>query len=187
MRSKTILSIAAFIVAFVLSTAFASLFISKSEPFSSVLVTPDYNSKKTSCFKNRGNKYAVNKIETIVSQDVSNGGERDRKIHRIGEGYRPSYLSPSFPEYVEAISEYVESSESLSHENTPRDFQTAWLKHMNAWRDYSNFLDKMKSSSARAHFNEHEIYELEASYSADINNTWYEVLRVGNSYGADVY
>lgn len=187
MRSKTILSIAAFIVAFVLSSAFASLFISKSEPFSSVVVTPGYNSKKTSCFKNRGNKHAANKIETIVSQDVSHGGDRDRKIYQIGEGYRPSYSSSSFPEYVEAVSEYVTSSENLSYENTPRDFQTAWLKHMKAWRDYSNFLDKMKSSSARAHFSETEIYELEAGYSADINSTWYEVLHVGHSYGAEVY
>ncbi|HEX8289421.1 MAG TPA: hypothetical protein VF556_15575 [Pyrinomonadaceae bacterium] len=186
MRSKTILSIAAFIIAFVLSTAFASLFITKSEPFSSVVVTPGYYGKKTSCFKNRGN-FVAGKIETIIKQDVSNGGERDRKLYRISEGYRPSYSSPSFPEYVEAVSEYVDSSESLSHENTPRDFQTAWLKHMKAWRDYSNFLDKMKSSSARAHFSPGEIHELEAGYSADINSTWYEVLSIGNSYGADVY
>lgn len=187
MRSKTILSIAAFIVAFVLSTAFASLFISKSESLSSIVVTPGYNTTRTSCFKNRGNHYTAVKIETIVKQDISNGGERDRKIYQIGEGYRPSYSSPSFPEYVEAVSEYVDSSENLSHENTPRDFQTAWLKHMKAWRDYSNFLDKMASSSARSQFSGTEIRELEAGYSADINSTWYEVLRVGKSYGAEAY
>jgi len=183
MRSKTILSIAAFIVAFVFSTAFASLFISKS-----AYVPLSYNTKKTSCFKNHGsNNYVAGKIETILKQDMSNGRERGRKLYQIDEDYRPPFVSSSFPDYSEAVSEYVGSSENLSVEDTPRDFQLAWRKHMKAWRDYADFLDKIKHSSARAKLSETEATELESGYSADINSTWFEVLSVRKSYGAEIY
>lgn len=187
MRSKTILSIAAFTVAFVLSTAFASLFITKIAYQSESVVTPSYSTKKTSCFKNRGKNYVADKIETFVKQDVSNGRERDRKLYQIDGDFRSSFSSSSFNEYSEVVSEYVSASENLSAENTPRDFQKAWSKHLNAWRDYANFLDKMEHSSAEAELRESEISELENTYSSDINNTWYEVLRVGRNYGAEVY
>ena len=183
MRSKTILSIAAFIVAFAFSTAFASLFIVKSE-----YVSSSYNTKRTSCFKNRaGSNYVADKIETIVKEDMSNGRERGKKLYQIDEDSRPPFSSSSFSYYSEAVSEYVSSSENLSVEDTPRDFQLAWRKHMKAWRDYADFLDKMKKPSARAKLSETETDELENNFSADINSTWFEVLSVGRSYGAEVY
>jgi len=182
MRSKTILSIAAFTVAFLLSTAFAGLFIVKSD-----YVPSSYTTKKTSCFKNRGgSNYVADKIETIVKQDMSNGRERGKKLYQIDEDFRPPFASSSFSEYAEAVSEYVGSSENLSVENTPRDFQSAWRRHMKAWRDYADFLDEMKHSPARKKLSETEVSELENTYSSDINNTWSEVLRVGRNYGAEV-
>lgn len=188
MRSKTILSIAAFIVAFVLSTAFASLFITKSEPFSSIVVTPSYNAKKTSCFGKRGNKNRVaEKIETLVNQDKINGNQRAKRTYQINEDYRPSFSTASFPEYADAVSEYVNNSENLSYEDMPQEFQSAWLSHMKVWRDYSDFLNRMKSSSTRAKLGETKILELDSNYSDEINDTWYEVLRVGRTYGAEVY
>ena len=188
MRSKTILSIAAFIIAFGLSTAFASLFISKSVKQSSIVISSDYNNKKTSCFKKRGtyNNAAV-KIETVIMHDINNGRERGRRLYQIEEDQRPPFSSSSFPDYTEAVSEYVGSSENLSIEGTPRDFQSAWRKHMKAWRDYADFLDKMKSSAARAELSELEAAELEVSYSADINSTWQDVLSIGRSHGAELY
>jgi hypothetical protein len=187
MRSKTILSIAAFTIAFVLSTAFASLFITKIAYQSESVIMPSYTTKNTSCFKNRGKNYVADKIETFVKQDVSNGRERDRRLYQIDEDFRSSFSSSSFHEYSEVVSEYVSNSENLSVENTPADFQKAWRKHLKAWRDYANFLDKMEHSSAQTEMSEFEVSELENTYSSDINNTWYEVLRIGRNHGAEVY
>ncbi|MCU1289607.1 MAG: hypothetical protein JWN60_1836 [Acidobacteria bacterium] len=187
MRSKTILSIAAFTVAFILSTAFAGLFITKSDSLSDLVAAPAYNSKRTSCFKKRGTAFVAEKIETIVKQDKMNGNKRAQRLYQIDEEFRPSFSSPSFPLYADAVSEYVTESENLSYRTAPRDFQAAWVKHMKAWRDYSNFLEKMKSSQTRANLSETDASKIESSYSDDINDTWYEVLRVGRSHGAEIY
>ncbi len=183
MRSKTILSIAAFTVAFVISAAFASLFISKSEQQSNFVITPSYNTKKTSCFKNRGNRnYVADKIETVIKQDISHGRERGQKLYQIDEDFLAPSASSSFSEYAESVSEYVGSSENLSVEDTPRDFQKAWRKHMKAWRDYSDFLQLSDNKN-----NIEDFDRADSRYGAEINSTWYEVLRVGRNYGAELY
>jgi hypothetical protein len=180
MRSKTILSIAAFIVAFVLSTAFASLFIVKSE-----YLPLEYNTKKTSCFKNRVNSnYAAGKIETIIKQDISNGRQRREvtSLYQTDEE-QLSNNNFSFADYAENVEQYVDASSSMDDGELPREFQSAWRKHMKAWRDYSDFLQKTnKNGSNIEHFD-----RAETRYSAEINFTWYEVLRIGRSYGAEVY
>ncbi len=181
MRSKNILSIAAFTIAFLLSTAFAGLFIVKSD-----YVPLNYNATKTSCFKRHSQKsYVADKIEKIITQDERNGDERDRKIYQSDENLRSPFVSSSFSDYAEAVSEYIDSSESLSAEDTPQDFQKAWRKHMKVWRDYSDFLDKMKNPSTRSKLGETKVAGLESSYSSDITTTWHEVLRVGKNYGAE--
>lgn len=182
MRSKNILSIAAFTVAFLLSTAFAGLFIVKSD-----YVQSNYTFKQTSCFRSHSHKtYVTDKIEKIIRQDESNGDERDRKIYQADVDFRSPFVSASFSDYAEVVSEYVDSSESLSYEDTPRDFQKAWRKHMSVWRDYSDFLNTMKNSSTRSKLGETKVSELESNYSSDISSTWSEVLSVGRSYGAEV-
>lgn len=187
MRSKTILSIAAFIVAFAFSTAFAGLFIDKSE-YQSVLTVPvvSYNERQpTSCFKKRG-RYTADKIEVFISQDVSNGRERDRQLYEIDRDYRPSFMSKSFSDYSDTINEYVDESNALDETALPQEFQDAWRAHLKAWRDYANFLKAMKTPSGSENLNDKSVYELEHHFNAEINSTWYEVLRVGKTYGAEV-
>jgi hypothetical protein len=184
MRSKTFLSIAAFIVAFAFSTAFASLFIDKSATLSNSDIPPSVNRRSTSCFKNRSTAL---KIEVLIKQDVNNGRERGKKLYRLDRDFRPPFESAAFPDYADAVTEYVDASSSMYSADLPRDFQAAWDKHMKAWRDYSDFLNEKKDSPQRQEVGNETLSFLENQYSADINSTWYEVLRVGRSYGANVY
>ncbi|HEX8636740.1 MAG TPA: hypothetical protein VF692_01660 [Pyrinomonadaceae bacterium] len=189
MRSKTILSVAAFIVAFAFSTAFAGLFIAKSAYQSVLTAAPvvSYNEQQpTSCFKKRG-RYTADKIEVFVSQDDSIGQEHQQINTRIARQELPLLKSPLFFEYKTAVAEYVEASDSMDESTMPHEFQTAWRAHTKAWRDYADFLDLMKSGSKRAQLTDEEAYEMEKPFQSEIANTYYEVLRVGRSYGAEVY
>lgn len=186
MRSKNILSIAAFIIAFAFSAAFAGLFVAKSELQTASVVPVGASSQPTSCFTKRG-RYTADKIEVFIAQDVSNGRDRDRQLYAIDGDYRPSHLSSSFPAYADAINEYADASNGLDETAMPHEFQIAWRAHMKAWRDYANYLDALRSSCARQKMSAQAAGEAENSFGADINATWYEVLRVGREYGAEVY
>ena len=189
MRSKTILSIAAFIVAFAFSTAFAGLFIAKSSYQSALTVAPvvNYDERQpTGCFKNRG-RYTADKIEVFLSQDNSNGREHQQISELIHTESRSSLKSPLFSRYSTVVAEYVETAENMDESMMPHEFQTAWRAHLRAWRNYADFLDSMKSGSARAALSEQEAYELENRFGADINPSFHEVTRIGRSYGAEVY
>ena len=188
MRSKTILSIAAFIVAFAFSTAFAGLFIDKSE-YQSVLTVPvvSYDERQpTSCFKKRGS-YTADKIKVFIVQDDSVGREHQQINSRIAGESRPILKSSLFFQYKNAVAEYVEASNNLDESTMPQEFQTVWHAHTKAWRDYADFLDLMKNSSTRAELTDEEAYEMEKPFNSEIAATYYEVLSVGRSYGADVY
>jgi hypothetical protein len=179
MRSKTILSTAAFIVAFAASAAFASLFIIKTE------TAPDYvpvsSYKSTSCFKYRNNSTVANKISALIRADKSNGDERR------GEDVSPPFTSSAFSDYAEAVEQYVDASSNMKTGDLPSDFQIEWREHMKAWRDYSDFLNRMKVTSNRASWSGAELEEIDNFHSREINRTWQTVLQSGASYGADVY
>ncbi len=52
---------------------------------------------------------------------------------------------------------------------------------MDAWAVYSAFLRDVEKAGASVE----SIRAFEARYDKDISSTWYEVLRVGRSYGAE--
>jgi predicted N-acyltransferase len=83
--------------------------------------------------------------------------------------------------------QYADKSGSMEADGLPQDFQIAWREHMKAWRDYADFLNEMKNSSARKMLSEEKLDALETKHSAEITNTWQEVLRIGRNYGAEVY
>jgi hypothetical protein len=188
MRIKTIISTAAFIIAFVFSTALASLFIDTSSASyqTDSIVIPNYNRSHTSCFKNRGNNTA-RKIESLLKEDDRYGRTLDRKLFQIDKGLLSPFSSSSYSEYADSVSEYAESSGKMSADDLPYEFQNAWREHMKAWHDYAEFLDGMKNSSARTESNGEKLSAFDNEYNAEINRTWYEVLRVANDYGADFH
>lgn len=153
MRSKQILSIIAFITAFASSSAFALLFVDKSST-----------------------KYA---IETILRQDLNYGQER---LWRISGNDRLPAES-QFKKYAETVEEYADDAGSLNHSHLPREFQIRWNEHMRAWRDYSNYLNTLKNSSAGLDEN---FYRKQKEHTADINLTYFDVLRIGSRHGVDV-
>lgn len=118
-------------------------------------------------------------VESILRQDIRYGQERFWRINSSENLSAKSY----FESYAEAVEEYANDSGSLSYSHMPRDFQLKWNAHMRAWRDYSNYLNEVKNSSQS--MNE-DFYDKQKVYSAEINLTYYDVLRVGRTYGIDV-
>lgn len=187
MRIKNILSTAAFTVAFIVSTAFAGLFIGKStQPLVIDVSEPFYNSKPTACFKNRGKSTDAQKMSALITQDVSNGHERDRKSYRIADRYTASFSSSSFASYSAFTTEYAETSGSIKDDGLPQEFQSAWREHMKAWRVYAEFLESMKDSSSTNTIRDEAFKNLSNKYNTEISVTWYEVLRIADEHGADI-
>jgi hypothetical protein len=187
MRSKNILSIAAFAIAFSLSTVLAGFFITETYPATFEVVS--YSSGPT-CSKRHHNLHQsplAREITAFINSDKANGRARDRKIFGAGVDFRPAFESSSFPKYAVAVEEYVDESSKLDASDLPQEFKTAWRNHINAWRDYTEFLNEMKSPSERRKMNTEELLSLDNEYSNEINQTWEEVLSLGATYGADVY
>ncbi len=172
MRSKTILSIIAFITAFVLSSAFAFLFIDRSQTKTSFAA---YELRNVECRQDAETKTA---IENLLRQDISNGRERFWRINDFEHSSAKSY----YERYAESVEHYSDDSGNISYSHLPRDFQLRWNEHMRAWRDYSNYLNKAKNSSLE----DEDYYQDKNEYLVDINSTWYSVLRVGKKYCAEV-
>ncbi len=184
MRSKTILSVAAFIIAFVFSAAFASLFAAQSATLTEGVVVPNYTQSHTSCFKNRGN-YTADKIEVLLKQDDRNGRTLDRKLFQIDKGYRSPFASSSFTRYAAGVSEYASESGSLNADGLPQEFQIVWQEYMEAWQDYADFLSEMRDDSVRGNLSSESLGKLDKAFNAEIERTWKEVLRVSDEYGAN--
>jgi len=185
MRSKTILSAAAFTLAFALSAAFASLFITKTQTASDYFQVNGH--KSTSCFKDHSKSVTADKISALIREDRNNGRERDRKTYRGAEDVHPLFTSSGFSVYAEAVEQYVDESSSMRTNDLPSDFQVEWREHMKAWRDYSDFLNRMKKSSNRNAFSEEELENTDDFHSREITRTWHLVLQSGRSYSANVY
>jgi len=117
-------------------------------------------------------------ILVLLQQDKENGEKRTTNEFNL------SLVDKSFPSLSaksEIVSEYAGKSGRINDGGLPQDFQIAWRKHMNAWANYSDFLEK----SRRAGLDAKDIKRLEIQYGRDINSTYYIVLRVGASYGAE--
>ena len=183
MRSKTILSVVAFIAAFGISAAFAKMFVTETQ--TEYVFTPVYNSQPTSCFL-RKNAAAADKIASLIASDYLNGNESGKAAY----DYQATEViwsdKASFSSYANAIEQYADMSGSLRANDLPSDFQIEWREHMKAWSDYSDFLNRMKKSANSTALTGEELQQLEAFHSREIKRTWKEVLQSGRSYGANV-
>ena len=173
MRSKNILSIVAFVAAFGLSAAFASLFISQ-------------NTYSSGYFKAEQNTATAEAITAFIRQDYVNGYTRDQKIYDLDDSSPSDVNSVAFADYAEAMEGYVDASGSMNADDLPLDFAMAWSEHIKAWRDYSNFLNESADISGRTACSLRKFKSNDRMLNSEINRTWYEVLRIGRSYGADV-
>ena len=172
MRSKNILSIAAFLAAFAFSTAFAGLFIEKSE-FQLTLDRSYFNHDAR----------ISGDISALLYRDISNGRERDRRLYRLYDIDEP-FSETGISVYAETVDVYSANSANLRDSHLPPDFQIAWRKHMRAWRHYSNFLAQFDKNPEMLEFERN--HESRKRYIDEIDSTRYEVLRIGRTYGVNV-
>lgn len=169
MRSKDIVSIIAFISAFAVSAAFASLFIDKSQ-YTNYNI---YAVKNYSACQN--GDQTCKDILSLLVRDVRNGQTRQDDYD-----YSLSEKGNVSPKYAESVADYADNSGSMNDENLPSDFQSAWREHMQAWRDYSNFLNEVSENKIA----DESFRRLEDKYTRNINKTWAKVLKIGRGYGA---
>lgn len=167
--TRIITAIIAFVATFVLSAGLVRLLFGAPQP-----VLPVYFNKPQCA-----NRHAAS-IESFVWQDIRNGETRMDRTSRYSDG---KFYSA---EFADAVMEYSETSSSMDASRLPQDFQSAWRKHMKAWRDYADFLNEVTNSPERKTNSQESLRESETRFNAEINRTWYEVLRIGRSYGANV-
>lgn len=170
MRSKTIISILTFAVAFSFSAYFASFFL--PEKVEESFYSYSNNSIQTD-----------SEILSFLRQDIQNGVERGSANCR----HKNSEQSNSFQSYVvrkaKAVKVYSDKSSNMNATQLPADFRVAWRKHMKAWRDYSNFLDKSAKST---NLDSQDFRTTADDFIDEINLTWQDVLDIGESYDENV-
>lgn len=191
MNTKSILRIAAFSTAFIVSAAFAGIFAEKTEIESIAVITPTYNSKPTSCFGHRKNAasdaVAAAKINRILQTDDDNGRARSAKVQRLGSEYEsPFAKNSSFDAFADATARYAEQSDKIeAAANLSPEFNAAWSRHMKAWSDYADFLQAMKISSVRQELGAKAFQNFDREYDGEISRSWDEVLRIADKNGVD--
>jgi hypothetical protein len=105
-----------------------------------------------------------NEIEAFLLRDINNGSAR------MDYKYTDNY--------AEAVMDYWKTSSSMDASRFPQDFQNEWREHMQAWRNYADYLEETSSSRRDCSEGKRLIGE--------INRTWEEVKSVGRTYGAYV-
>lgn len=171
MKSKDIISIIAFTSAFVLSAAFASLFIDES-------LSTNYQFYENRNYSNcSSNDQTCKDILSLLKRDIRNGAERrDNYDYSLGTNGNVSERR------AESVADYADASGMMEAAHLPADFQTAWREHMQAWRDYSDFLTEVSQNKIQ----DAKFERLEDRYIREINKTWATVLKIGRGYGARV-
>lgn len=175
MRSKEVLSIIAFLLAFGISVA----------------VTPRQSNTSVAPYVKRGcaTKDAARKITSLLAQDIENGRLRNRRISGFSSYEDSARLGRSayFANYAAATDEYADASASIDDWNLPGDFQSAWRAHMKAWRNHADFLNQVREDSLERGDGSYALPRKEYSrQSGEISDTWYKVLRIAREYNAEI-
>ena len=180
MRIKNILSLIAFSAAFILSVSLVGL--------------PQNNFYSPF---NQARSYRQNRenIRALLRRDVSSGSFREQTAYSLIEDSRNSESPFDIAAFAETTEEYVNNSQSIDDSNLPADFRAAWQAHMNAWREQSDFLNRVKADYPKSAVKGEMIddplglYEDEAQtfsiQTNEINLTWFKVLQTAQKYGVD--
>lgn len=168
---KFISGFTAFILTFVLSVSVVGLLFGFPKTETS-----------TQIFQLRSNSnVAKYKIKSLLKRDVfRNGYARNQKIRNI-EGYSSMSEAELYNNdvYREAINDYFIKSSSMNDTMLPGDFQYAWRQHMQAWQKQATYLNSINDSN-------YEDYSEYADNTAEINQTWFQVLRIAERYGVEI-
>lgn len=127
------------------------------------------------------NSVAKYKIASLLRRDVLRyGNSRDQKIRNI-EGYYSMSEAELYnnDNYRQATNDYFIKSSSMNDSMLPGDFQYAWRKHMQAWQKQATYLNSISDSN-------YKDYSGYSDNTAEIKETWFQVLRIAQRYGVDI-
>ena len=175
-NTRIITAFIAFIATFIFSAGLVRILFGAPE-----YTAASYNYSRTHCFDRKARS-----IENFIYSDIANGEQRMDKIVRRG-GYNVTPSSVYFADLADAVDEYAQTSGSMDDSQLPQDLRAEWRKHMNAWRNFADFLNETNASAARKAMSPEEFRAAERLYNKEINRTWEEVLSIGRTYGARVY
>lgn len=181
MTARTIVSAIAFISAFTISVVVTPR--PQITPKTICTISGDIPSNPyTPSGRAISEKTTQEKITSLLSQDIQNGSERDRKIREV---LSQGFSNDSEIYYVNvaaATKDYVQASRSISTEGLPKDFLRAWNKHLEAWERYSEFLNENVGNDMEETFSSSRA----ARYTREINLTWEKVLEIAKRNGARI-
>jgi hypothetical protein len=124
-------------------------------------------------------EHSSNEIESFLLRDIANGESRmdeTSSLRDMDEDY--------FAKYADSVMDYSDASASMNADNFPQDFQAAWHFHMKAWRNYADFLAIQANAPAGKRMKNADFQKGESNLNAEINRTWFEVLRIGRTHGS---
>lgn len=170
MRSKTILSIIAFIAAFGISVAL-------TPRTATSYVTPSYQPKR--CTE------SARLITNLLEQDIANGRARDRKMYQVRDQGISEFSAIYNVNYAAAMTDYSTASKSIETAGLPDEFVSAWQAHMKVWENYADYLKENVDANGNIPRGR-RFYCASARYEQEISRTWYEVLRIAGNYGAEI-
>lgn len=173
-NTKTVIGIIAFIATFILSAGLVQILFPAT-----IVSIPAVDQE----FKSA----TAVKIENFIRTDVRNGSIRDQKLRSQTYSEMKSDDENYSLFYADAMKDYWNASSKLNAREFPRDFQIAWKNHMQAWQDYNEFLSETNENQDRNVMSYEEFRAADNRYNDEIDRTWYKVLRIARTYGAEVY
>lgn len=143
----------------------------------------------TNCKTNSKNT----EIFQLLQSDHNYGQERDKEIERNSKQgtISQSELAEIVLKYARSNEDYVRKSSSINDSQLPAEFQVAWRRHLNAWKEYVVFLKQRSSSLTSLSTGSHEEFvnfhkkyiEEDQKYFKPIEDTWIEVEKITKQYG----
>lgn len=175
MKLKHYLAIIAFFATFVFSVLLIGVPVNKTSCFTRNFLGATHTHNRTT----------QRKITNLLKRDIANGDFRELNVAASKNSYSDDSFS-GLVNYADTIERYVAESESINDENLPVDFQNAWRDHIRAWRNYADFLGTSRTSCLMRGLDSYDLYLTSLEQNAEINRTWYKVLRVAKSHGATI-
>jgi hypothetical protein len=168
---KAIVGIVAFAAAFIFGTGLVRIFFPQP-------VAPSAACRRESHFRPPVQSALATEIEDFIAQDERNGTERESRT----DGRALTSSSTVSAKHAESVMRYWQKSSAMDDSGFPQNFRNAWREHMQAWKDYADFIDE--NSGKRVDATE---FGLESRrLNSEISRTWYALLRIGRTYGAGV-
>lgn len=122
-------------------------------------------------------------IENVLDQDIRYGEFRRRsevRLAREAGGNNQRLVIPAgTPEHARIIERYYSSMAGIDVSRTPADFKYAWKKHMEAWNGAVGYTNALAAGDLEtSNFKDYDPQE--------INETYYQVLRIAKRYGSHI-